>query len=118
MALLFQEVLHCRIKSMFLVNIDKSLIMLLIIYLGIVCVLLPPRQLQPLRQALSKCKEDNSKMAGSMESLMHSNTKLQATVDKLQDELAQKAHMLDSTNRARSACRHFESDAACLLNYS
>jgi hypothetical protein len=56
---------------------------------------------QPLRKALTQCKEDNAKLASSLEALLKSNTMLQHSLEKTENLLSQKKHLVESVNKAR-----------------
>ena len=58
-------------------------------------------QIEPLRTTLQKCKDDNAKLASSLEAVVNSNTQLQSTVHALQDQVEKKTYLLDQTNQAR-----------------
>ncbi|ELT98464.1 hypothetical protein CAPTEDRAFT_74809, partial [Capitella teleta] len=59
------------------------------------------QMVQPLKKALNECKADNAELASSMEALLRSNTTLQETAEKAQNEVSQKKHLLESVNKAR-----------------
>ena len=58
-------------------------------------------QLEPLRKQLQKLKTDNTKMATSMEAMVRANQQLQGTAEALQDQLQQKAHVMQQLQQAR-----------------
>nr|XP_006811574.1 PREDICTED: coiled-coil domain-containing protein 150-like [Saccoglossus kowalevskii] len=51
-------------------------------------------EVEPLRRAVNAAKKDNLKMASSLEELLQSNSRLQLSVEKLQNELQQKDYHL------------------------
>ena len=58
-------------------------------------------QIEPLRKALQKCKEDNCKMAVSMETLLKSSQQMEGSVQCLQDELEKKTYLMEQLQTAR-----------------
>ena len=58
-------------------------------------------QIEPLRSALQKCKDDNVKLASSLEAVVSSNTELKNIVQTLQNQIEKKTFLLEQTNQAR-----------------
>ncbi|XP_013416003.1 coiled-coil domain-containing protein 150-like [Lingula anatina] len=62
---------------------------------------LESNEIGPLREALEKCKNDNIKMANSLDGLLSSNGKLQSTVERLQNEVEKKNYLMEQLKEAR-----------------
>ncbi|XP_078696730.1 coiled-coil domain-containing protein 150-like isoform X2 [Branchiostoma floridae x Branchiostoma belcheri] len=59
-------------------------------------------EVEPLKLALDQTKQDNMKLAASLEGILQSNSQLQSNLDKLQDQLEQKTFQLDKIKTTRS----------------
>ncbi|XP_066297644.1 coiled-coil domain-containing protein 150-like isoform X2 [Branchiostoma lanceolatum] len=59
-------------------------------------------EVEPLKLALDQTKQDNMKLAASLEGILQSNSQLQSNLDKLQDQLEQKTFQLDKIKNTRT----------------
>ncbi|XP_074654450.1 coiled-coil domain-containing protein 150-like isoform X1 [Tubulanus polymorphus] len=59
------------------------------------------REIGPLRDALEQARQDNTKMAGTLESLLQTNDQLRSSVDHLHDDLEQKTYLMEQFKTSR-----------------
>ena len=57
--------------------------------------------MDPFQATLELCKTDNAKMANSLETVVRSNSMLQASVETLTDEVEKKTFLLEQIKAAR-----------------
>ncbi|XP_064642994.1 coiled-coil domain-containing protein 150-like [Lineus longissimus] len=62
---------------------------------------LESNDIDPLRQALESSRQENMKMAGTLENVLQTNKHLQTTIDRLQDDVEQKSYFAEQLKGAR-----------------